>query len=200
MKKITFFTLFIPFFIKIQAQTVAVHAEKMNVFYIGVINPVTIAIEGVADEKIKVTATGCDISKVEKGHYSVTVSRPGEASLLVEWDGKNEVKKFRAKAIPNPKNIFIGCSICRPEGIATVFENMDFDVQCSIQSYTAMYIPKNGDPVQVNNTGSPFNAQLKNLMAKAKVGDRFEFLNIKTRCPEDNAGRDGGNLIFIIKN
>ncbi len=200
MKKITFFTLFITFLIKIQAQIVAVHAEKMNIFYIGVTNPVTIAIEGVADEKIKVTCSGCDISKVEKGHYNVKVSRPGEASLLVEWDGKKEVKKFRAKVIPDPKNVFIGCSICRPEGIATVFENMDFDVQCSIQSYIAVYIPKNGDPDQVNNTGSPFNAKLKNLMDKAKVGDRFEFLNIKTRCPGDDVGRDGNTLTYIVKN
>jgi GldM C-terminal domain len=200
MKKLTLFSIFIFFLIKIQAQTVAVHAEKMNIFYIGVTNPVTIAVEGVADEKIKVTGMSCDISKVEKGHYNVTVSRPGEASLLVEWDGKNEVKKFRVKVIPDPKNIFIGCSICRPEGIATVFENMDFDVQCSIQSYTAMYIPKNGDPVQVNNTGSSFNAKLKNLMDKAKVGDRFEFLNIKTRYPGDDVGRDGNTLTYIVKN
>jgi GldM C-terminal domain len=200
MKKTAIFTILISFLIKIQAQTVAVHAEKMNVFYIGTNNPVTIAIEGVADEKIKVTCSGCDISKVEKGHYNVTVSRPGEASVFVEWDGKKEVKKFRVKVIPDPKNVFIGCSICRPEGIANVFENMDFDVQCSIQSYTAMYLPKNGDPIQINNIGSPFNAKIKSLMNKAKMGDRFEFLNIKTRCPGDDAGRDGNTLTYIVKN
>jgi hypothetical protein len=63
-----------------------------------------------------------------------------------------------------------------------------------------MYIPKNGDPVQINNRGSPFNAKLKILMDKAKVGDRFDFLSIKTRSPGDDAGRDSSTLTYIVKN
>lgn len=199
MKKLSIFTYSLLFLNQIIAQTVAVQAEKMNVFYIGVTNPVTIAIEGVADEKIKVTASGCDISKTGSGQYNVTTSRPGEATINVEWDGKNEVRKFRVKMIPDPKNVFTGCHICRPDGIAAFIENMDFDFQCSIQSYTAMYLPKNGDPVQINNIGSPFNTALKSLMMKAKIGDRFEFMNIRTRCPGDSVTRDGNTLTYIVK-
>jgi hypothetical protein len=101
--------------------------------------------------------------------------------------------------IPDPKNVFTGCNICRPDGIAAVIENMDFDAQCSIQSYTAMYLPKNGDPIQINNTGSPFNTSLKNLMSKAKIGDRFEFMNIKVRCPSDCPARDSNTLTYVVK-
>ena len=199
MKKLTIFTCFLLFLNQINAQIVAVQAEKMNVFYIGVTNPVTIAIEVVADEKIKVTGSGCDISKAGRGQYNVTTSIPGEATIHVEWDGKKEEIKFRVKMIPDPKNVFTGCNICRPDGIAAVIENMDFDAQCSIQSYTAMYLPKNGDPVQINNTGSPFNTALKNLMMKAKIGDIFEFTNIKTRCPGDSASRDSNTLTYVVK-
>jgi hypothetical protein len=90
MKKLSIFTYFLLFLNQIPAQTVAVQAEKMNVFYIGITNSVTIAIEGVADEKIKVTGSGCDISKAGRGQYNVTTSRPGEAIINVEWEGKKE--------------------------------------------------------------------------------------------------------------
>lgn len=199
MKKSIFFTCLILFLNQITAQTIAVQAEKMNVFYIGITNPVTIAIEGVADEKIKVTALGCDISKAGRGQYNVTTSRPGAATIIVEWDGQKEIRGFRVKMIPNPKNIFTGCNICRPDGIAAIIENMDFDFQCSIQSYTAMYLPKNGDPVQINNIGSLFNTTLKNFMAKAKIGDRFEFMDIKVRCPNDCTNIYSNTLTYLVK-
>ena len=186
MKKITFFAIFIGFLMNSQAQTVAVSAEKMKIFYVGVDNPITIAVEGVADEDIKVSSSNCMIIKINKGQYVVRTMREGEGSITVEWAGKTEMKKFRMKLHPNVKAVFTGCSICRPDGIQAVFPNMNFDMTCSIMSYTVFYLPKNnGEKAYIVNKGGAFNPSVSSLMAKAKVGDKFDFFEIRAICPGD---------------
>ena len=106
MKKITLFAAFIGFLVNSQAQTVAVSAEKMKIFYVGVDNPITIAVEGVADEDIKVSINAdALIRKVNKGQYVVRPLRASEAIITVEWAGKIEVKRFRMKLHPDRKSV-----------------------------------------------------------------------------------------------
>ena len=156
MKKMTLFIAFFGFLINSQAQTVAVSAGKMKIFYVGVDNPITIAVEGVADEDIKVSINAnALILKVNKGQYVVRPLREGEGAITVEWAGKTEIKRFRMYRHPELKAIFTGCTICRPDGIQTVFPNMNFDMSCSIMSYTVIYSPKNsgGKDYIVNKGG-----------------------------------------------
>ena len=182
------------------AQTVAVSSLSKNIIYIGVSNPITIAIEGVADEKISVTVTGGDIQKSSRGHYNVIASRPGEMYFVVEWEGKRDSFKARVKVIPDPIAAFKRCQNCRPEGIIAEFKSEDFYFGCSIQSYVVSYLPKNSDPIQVTNQGSDFNEIVKNLMKKAKIGDVFNFMQILTRCPGDDSGRSPNDLTYVVKN
>ena len=88
MSKYTFFILLIMLSKNISAQHVAVSADKMNIVYIGTENPITIAVGGVSNDKIKVTATGGDIRKANDDTYIITASRPGKMIVHVEWDGK----------------------------------------------------------------------------------------------------------------
>ena len=200
MQKFLFLSVLILFFLEINAQTVAVSSLNMNSIYIGISNPITIAIEGVADEKINVTVTGGDIQKYSRGHYNVIASRPGEMYFVVEWEGKRDSFKARVKLIPDPIAAFKKCQNCRPEGIVAEFKNADFYFGCSIQSYVVSYQPKNNDPIQVTNKGSDFNETVKNLMKKAKIGDVFRFTEILTRCPGDDSGRSPNDLTYVVKN
>lgn len=183
----------------IKAQTVAVSAEKHSIFYIGVDNPVTIAVEGILDEKIKASISTGTIQKINKGQYIIRVSTPGEASVNLEWDNQRISKKFRVKVIPNPNAILIGCNICRPEGLSLTHPDCDYPVNCSIQSFTVVYVPKRGDPVQMPIIGTQFSSKLKNIIEKASIGDKLEFLNIKARCPSDDVARELSSLTYIIK-
>ena len=201
MKKITFFAIFIGFLINSQAQTVAVSAEKMKIFYMGVDNPITIAVEGVADEDIKVSINAnAFIQKINKGQYVVRTTREGECAITVEWACKTEVKKFRMKFFPDVKAVFTGCSICRPDGIQAVFLNMNFDMSCSIMSYTVIYLPKNnGERAYIVNKGGAFNPSVSSLMAKAKVGDKFDFFEIRAICPgEHTTSPMNKSLSYIV--
>ena len=88
MLKNTFFLFFCLFFIKntSQAQSV-VSADKMNIFYIGVDNPVEIAANGVPRNELEVTCKGATISG-SNGIYSVKCDRPNEAQITVSHKGK----------------------------------------------------------------------------------------------------------------
>jgi gliding motility-associated protein GldM len=81
-----------------------ISAEKMNVFYMGVDNPVAISAAGVSSNSLRLNCTGCEsLNKQNDNNYVVKVSRPGEVSLTMTGDGGFSVtKKFRAKQIPDP--------------------------------------------------------------------------------------------------
>ena len=65
----------------------AVMLDKMNVFYIGVDNPVSIS-SGTGWDKTNVTMTGGTLNKVGTGKYNVRVTTPGKASITVIADRK----------------------------------------------------------------------------------------------------------------
>jgi hypothetical protein len=52
-----------------------VSASKMNVFYIGVDNPVEVSAAGVPSAQIKVSMDGGDISRNGDGTYNVNVNQ-----------------------------------------------------------------------------------------------------------------------------
>ena len=82
-----------------------VSAEKMNVFYIGVENPVAVSAAGVSSNDLNVSASGSGInlSKKGSGKYNVTVAKPGTSTITVSGGGLQATKfDFRVKRIPDP--------------------------------------------------------------------------------------------------
>ncbi len=90
------------FSILLNAQTVVIANDKMNVFYLGIHNPVSVAVEGVADEKIKVSTDNGVIIKKERGRYDAIPDVSGIGNIIIEWEGKKEIKPFKVKAFPDP--------------------------------------------------------------------------------------------------
>jgi hypothetical protein len=78
----------------------AIMLDKMNVFYIGVDNPITIS-SGSGWDKTTVSMTGGTLSG-SLGNRTVRVTTPGKASISVTADGKTTPFEFRVKEIPNP--------------------------------------------------------------------------------------------------
>ena len=78
----------------------AIMLDKMNVFYIGVENPITIS-SGSGWDKTTVSPSGCNISGSGSNRI-VTVSAIGTASITVSAEGKSSKFDFRIKRIPDP--------------------------------------------------------------------------------------------------
>jgi gliding motility-associated protein GldM len=192
-------------------KSVTVSAEKMNVFYIGVPNPVAVSAAGIPTSQLKVSMSGGDISRGSDGNYVVTCSRPGKATITVSGGGLTANKEFRVKPIPDPvAKINVGSDdqskgaavpaalIANMTGVIAELKNFDFDARCNIQSYVLLRVPRRDDIQQANVSGA-FNSEAQRLVAQAKPGDSYQFQNVKARCPGDIAGRVINSMSFVVR-
>ena len=188
-------------------RSVAVSLDKMNVMYVGVDNPVTIAVAGVATRDIDVSARGIRLEKTGKSSYSAKPQRPGTASVTVSGGGlKSTTFEYRIKRIPNPTMYLgrhIGGAIPLAEfkaqqGLVPILENFDFDAKCSVDKFEMTRV-RNGDASTSTSRTARFSGDTRRLIDNAKRKDIFYFDNIKVRCPGDEAGRRMPGMFFTIK-
>ena len=190
--------------------SVNVSADKMNVFYVGVDNPVTVAAAGVTTSSMKVSMTGGTLTKKSGTSYVVTASKPTNNAVITVKDTKNNKNfpfTFRVKRIPDPvvrlgkkTDGLIGSGEMKAQpGLAAWLDNFDFDAKCNVQSYTMYYTRKRQDPVEIEGKGGRFTGKVGDAIRQAKPGDQYAFTNVKARCPGDSAARRVNGLAFKIK-
>ncbi len=189
--------------------SVNVSADKMNVFYVGVDNPVTIAAAGVPTSALKVSMTGANITKKSGTSYNVKPTRQGKAVVTIR-DTKNKKSfpfEFRIKRIPDPivklgnqvDGLMKSGTFRAQRGLLPILEGFDFEARCNIQSYTLYYTPKRQDPIEIKGTGNSFKGRVSSSIKAAKPGDQYAFTNVKARCPGDAAARRVNGLSFKIR-
>jgi gliding motility-associated protein GldM len=101
---------------KVAKSAVAVSADMMNVFYAGVVNPVSAGVAGLSPNDVVISATGPGVKYVAKGDgkYDFTFTGPGECNITVSAKTKDGIKpqgppqKFRVKPLPKPELILSG--------------------------------------------------------------------------------------------
>ena len=214
MKPTTFLIIFFfVFLVKIQAQAV-VSVDKQNVLYVGVDNPVEIAIEGVSLDEIEAAVTGCGIVLIgAKGKYIARVTSPGEAKITVLTTKNGVTTKlgafpFRCKRIPDATVVLFdeqsngtvtAGRFKAIDGISLFMPNFDFAGTCEIQSFELTVILPNENPQTVFVEGAKYNAAALQLRNLAKPGAVYYFDNVKARCPGDLAARKINPMIWKIK-
>ena len=201
------------FIYEVGERSVAISPTKMNVFYIGVDNPVEISAAGANSNTLQATMSGPGggtIRKAGDGSFIVNVSTPTKkneyAKINVSADGMNSSKKFRVKRIPNPipklsnskSGIMSSGEFKLQRGVFPVLENFDFEAECKIQEFRLVRVPRRSDVTVIINKGGLYSQQSKALIQKAKAGDKFYFENIKCKCPGDTRSRDLGAMVFKI--
>lgn len=163
-----------------------VSADKMNVFYIGVDNPVTISVPGVANEKVRASISNGSLSPAGGGKYNVRVTGGAEAVINVsaDMDGSSRPMgstKFRVKPIPTPipkvankiSGNFTKAEILGSPYVLAVLENFDFDLRYNVVSFKFTYKNPAGDLIDIPGQGYMLNQQMKNLIQNSRRGDRF---------------------------
>ncbi len=175
----------------------AVMLDKMNVFYIGVDNPVTIS-SGKGWDKTTANGSGCTLSGSGSNRI-VRVSGGTTCSIVVTAEGSAPKPfNFRIKRIPDP--VFkIGDGKSRMPAVAfknqqycrADLENFDFDLKFSIVSATVYFGGANfQNPVPATINGNNLSG-VSNLIQRCGPGSSISFENIKVSGPDGVRTIDG---------
>ncbi|TYP77301.1 type IX secretion system motor protein PorM/GldM [Aquimarina intermedia] len=172
-----------------------ISADKMNVVYRGVNNPMTISIPGVPS----VSAQAPGLKKAGgAGKYmmNVTTVRAREVSIKVSGKLPNgtsvsDSKKFRIKDIPRPVgtvrgedgSIKMAKNALEIASIGAILPDFDFDIKLKV---TGFKFKVEGQPT-VSINGGRLNSKAKSALRKAKRGSTVQIIDIKARLTT-NAG------------
>ncbi len=195
---------------------VVVSADKMNVLYIGVDNPVSIAVPGIPAEKVSATITNNgtlkQISPLKYVANVTIVDFKGQTKIQVYAEMRDGSKKmmgevaFRVKRLPDPvamigpyKGGDVKASIFKVQrGIIAVLENFDFDVRFNVVGFEMTYVSAENEAVTLSAEGPLFTEDMIDVLAKSKPGDKFIFDKIKVRGPDSSIRLLQPTVFYLI--
>jgi len=196
------------FFYEVGERSVTLAADKMNVFYVGVDNPISVSAAGVPSSTVKVTTTNGKIEKKSNGSYVVKPAQKGNAKVTVTGEGMDPIVfDYRVKTIPDP-SILLGRkksgSMKAGEfkvhpGIRPHLENFDFKATCRVMGFELTRKPRNSDVLSAVNSSGAYQGQAQRIVQMATPGDTYYFDKIKVKCPGDSHGRELNGMIFHIR-
>ena len=165
-----------------------ISADKMNVVYRGVSNPMSISFAGVAADKV--SASGPGLRSVGAGKYVMNPGAGNEAVISVTGklpDGStvSDKKTFRIKGIPGPVGTIRGemgvvkgpKSSLEISTVGAKLVDFDFEVGLDVVGFN---FKVTGQPTVVV-PGNKLNGQCKAVLAKAGRGDQVTISEIKTK-------------------
>ena len=209
---LTLFTI-INFQLFGQTDNIAVvSADKMNVLYIGIDNPVSIAVPGVTSDKLKVTINNGTITG-SNGKYIVKVEKVIETSIEVTAEIKpGEIKKcgtcvFRIKRIPDPTpclgnfcntTLYISKDELLKDPSINISMNLPFDLKFEVVSFTATFKVKE-DLVSKSVIGNTFNQGLIDLVKQTEELHKMYIEDIKVKGPDGSIRNLRSMIINIIE-
>lgn len=191
--------------------SIVVAADNMNVFYIGIDNPITVAAAGIPsnDLELSIRGGGARLIRKSKTSYIVNASQQTNDCTITITDrksGRSYPFKYRVKRVPDPV-IKFGGKVSGAMGNGQVkaqialnpeIENFDFEVRCSVESYELLRRSRTGGSEFERATGDRFPPNVQALLSKAQSGDSYTFMNMQVKCPGDtNARQVPGPSILV---
>lgn len=163
-------------------------ADKMNVVYQGVVNPMTISIPGIPDNKV--TASGSGLTKVSGSKYNMTPGKGRTVTITASGtlpDGQrvSSNSEFRVKGIPRPTGTIRGedgdggavrmqRQGLEKSSVGAVLPDFDFDLKLNVTGFS---FKVSGQPtVKVN--GARLNGQATSALKRAKRGETVQIFDI----------------------
>ncbi|MBT6672900.1 MAG: gliding motility protein GldM [Lentimicrobiaceae bacterium] len=172
---------------------------KMNVFYIGVDNPISISAAGLSKNQIKPVI---DMGKLKKdgSNWIVRIDKKPKSGAMAtvsasaDIDGKRMSlgkSEFRVKRVPSPtaeiagmtdgqldKNVFLASAAIIPN-----MKDFEFDLYFVVTSYTFATV-MNGDWLQKNVKGNVFSDEVKSIIRNGKRKQKYFFEKIQAKGPD----------------
>jgi len=195
---------------RVAPPSVSVSPDKMNVFYIGVDNPVTVSAAGFANEDLNVSGSGVSMVKSGKGYVARPSPGAKEATVTVSAKTKTGSKsigsaKFRVKTIPTPVGMVNGKTgddvVSRPEAqligaVSAKLDGFDFDLPFPVVSFD-LSTQAGGLFATESSKSNIVTGGQKKLLASAKTGQRFYFEQMKVKMPDGTTRKVPGVTLKV---
>ena len=188
----------------------SVGLDKMNVLYIGVPNPVSVAASGGGDDKVKVSVVGGGGSLVKKGpgKYDAFVSTvTDDCKINIEVDGKPSSFNFRVRTIPEaqafiggqPSGANINAGSFRAQGgVGAGIKNFPFELEYDVLSFT-FTCDTDDDIVSIPNQGAAFSSQVRAAINQyVQAGRMVTIDDIRVKGPDGRTNK-APSLVYYIK-
>jgi gliding motility-associated protein GldM len=170
---------------------------KMNVFYLGVDNPVEISVSGVPQEKISASCSGGQLRKEGAGYVvnPSAGSKTCEISVSAEINGVHQSMKtqtFRVKKLPTPIAAVSGITgktatkgeLASSQGLmAKMPDDFEFDLKYNVTSFRVSVTGRGGYEREEASEKAYFSASQKTLFNNLQPGQRVFISDIKAKGP-----------------
>jgi gliding motility-associated protein GldM len=203
-----------------QKPSSVVAAEKMNVLYIGVDNPMAISVPGVSNDKVKVSIEGGGGSLKPNttttggsGHYFANVTTVGPATIKVSAEIAGRVTSmgsfpYRVKRVPDPiatisnsEGGSINKNLLAAGTLIPLLKNFDFELFFKITSFKITIVGKGKDLIEYDAQGNQLTPQMREAVSKLRAGDKvyFEYIKAKMASGADQSTRSLSSMGFTIQ-
>ena len=196
----------------VQRPSATVSATRMNLFYVGLDNPVSISAPGIAAESLRASISGgASLTRQADGSYVVRVT-PGTQEVRITIQATVDgvlrditTSQFRVRNVPDPVAYIANRRegrITREElrvagAIIPRLENFEFDMNYEIASFT-MVAPRAGDIIPLRSESNRFTEAMLQAINSAQSGQRIIFENITTKPGPDGRVRTLSPISFTI--
>ncbi len=182
----------------------AIAPVKMNVLYIGVENPMKIAVSGYKSSELAVSVTNGEISG-SSGNYIVRPKRPGIAYVVVTHGGDTIQKtEFRVKLVPDPVVKIAGIKggaikkdlLLEQKGLVAEIEYFDFDLTFRVVEFVVS-ATIDGYVKDAKSNSTMLTSEQKKIIEQLKRGNKVYFESIKLVGPDGNI-RNAPSISLLI--
>jgi gliding motility-associated protein GldM len=172
-----------------QPKSANISADKMNVVYRGLPNPMTISFAGISDDKVTASATGLTRA-TGNGKYNLSPGSGTEVKVTVTAklpDGKpvSDSKIFRIKNIPAPAGAIGGVvgiqkgakSRLEVSQVSAILQDFLYDLNFEVTRFS-FKVP---GQAAIIVSGNRVDSKCKAALARATKGDQISIFDIKTK-------------------
>jgi len=194
--------------------SVTISPTKMNVFYLGVANPIKVSVPGVASENLDVSVSNGRIEKNGDDYfvYPTKVDVQGKStaiSVMARFNGEKRSMgsmAFRVKEVPDPIAT-IGAKnggtirkedILAEDGIFADLKDFDFDLKFKVTMFNVNLSGAGGYERLYKSTSNKFTTEQRDQFAKLTQGSLIYIDNIMAKG-DDGTTRQLAPISFKIR-
>ena len=209
MKYIYFTLLAFMMSYRCQGQQAITRADKMNILYVAVDNPITLMAD-VNMEEVTLSMPEANIKFIHENRYIITPKKVGAFTLDIKYKGQligQEV--YRVKALPPATAAFViadeellsmrvieegtmtKAELIAQKGVGLTLDNFDFMVQMSVREYTLSIFRAGAKQAERTfKDGPEFNNAAILMLENLQPGDELFISGVKYEIVDPKVSHD----------